>query len=64
MAWFLHIVEQDDGTWACRHGLIEVDRHEKRSSAIAHQTVLAQEHAPAELIVHRADGTVEHLGII
>jgi hypothetical protein len=49
MALFFHVVEQDDGRWACRHG-----RHEQ---ATEHIRVLAYESRPASIFVHRLDGT-------
>jgi hypothetical protein len=62
MAWYFRAVELADGGWACRHGPREFDIHAEPEAAIHHVTDLARECAPAEVLVHRLDGTVNRLG--
>jgi len=68
MAWFFRIVEQDDGGWLCRHGRTAFDDHSSLHEALQHITGLAAAKAPAEVFLHRLDGTIElvtrfqHLG--
>ena len=62
MAWFFRVVEQDDGRWACSHGRHEYDIHTDMNHAIEHITALATHQGPAELFLHRLDGTVRRLG--
>ena len=40
MAWFFHIIEQNDGRWACCYGWHEDDTHARLEDAIAHATQL------------------------
>lgn len=62
MAWFFRAIERSDSRWACRHGTFEFDDHAELGEAIAHLRQLASESTPAELFVHRLDGSVERLG--
>lgn len=62
MAWFLRAVEKQDGHWVCQHGLQIFDGHDGLHDAIRHLRNLAATMRPAELIVHRLDGTIENLG--
>jgi hypothetical protein len=61
MAWFFRVIEQDDGRWACRHGRQEYDTHPRLDQAIEHIQALAAQQRPAQLFLHRLDGTVEGL---
>ncbi len=62
MGWFFRAVELIDGQWACRRGLEQYDAHLRLDGAIEHLRSLAADAQPAELFVHRLDGTVERLG--
>lgn len=53
MAWFFHVVELDDGGWACRRGNHEYDTHPDAAAALMHITAIASDHRPAEILVHR-----------
>lgn len=57
MALFFHVVEQDDGRWACRHGRQEYDTHDTLEQATEHIRTLAFENRPASIFVHHRDGT-------
>jgi hypothetical protein len=61
MAWFFRAIELPDGSWACRSGLREVDRHDQLEHALAHLRDLAAESGPFELFAHRLDGTIEQV---
>lgn len=64
VAWFLRVIELDGDRWACRFGGVEYDTHAEVSQAIDHITVLAADHQPAELLLHRLDGSVSNLGAV
>jgi hypothetical protein len=64
VAWFFRVVEIGEGRWACRWGEKEYDTHADMRRAIEHVTVLAAAHRPAEVVLHRLDGSVEHLGAV
>jgi hypothetical protein len=53
VAWFFHIVERDDGNWACRHGRHEYDAHRELRDAVEHITAIASDQRPAEIFLHR-----------
>ena len=61
MAWFLRVVEQPVGTWTCRFGREVFDKHPEFEAALEHIRELAVAHAPAEVFVHFADGTVHRV---
>jgi hypothetical protein len=61
MVWFFRVIERDDGRWACRHGRQEFDAHPLLDEAIEHIKALAARQRPAQLFLHRLDGTVEGL---
>jgi hypothetical protein len=61
MAWYFHVVEQDDHSWTCRHGRRVFDVHRFLADALVHITDLAAASEPAEVFVHRLDGSVENL---
>jgi hypothetical protein len=58
VSWFLRVVEEPVGTWTCRFGRDEFDKHPELEVALEHIRELAVSHAPAEVFVHHADGTV------
>lgn len=62
MAWFLRVIELDTGDWACRHGTHEYDSHAQLEEALTHIKVLATLTPPAELFLHRLDGSVTTIG--
>jgi hypothetical protein len=59
--WFFRVIEQADGSWACRRGREELDRHAELDEAVSHASSLAAAHAPAEVMVHFFDGTMRYL---
>jgi hypothetical protein len=61
VVWYLHAIERDDGSWACRHGLTEFDDHPTLIQALDHLAALAGDDFPAQLIVHRLDGDVQRV---
>ena len=64
MAWFLRAIEEHDGRWRCQHGREAYDRHDYLHEAVAHLSSIAVALAPAELFIHRLDGTIEKRGPI
>jgi hypothetical protein len=62
VAWFLRAVEQRDGQWRCQWGLHTFDVHDHLCEALAHLRVLAVTVAPAEVFIHRVDGTIQDVG--
>ena len=60
--WFLRAIQLDEREWACRHGLTEFDTHAELHHALEHLRALAEDCQPAQLFIHRLDGTVENLG--
>ncbi|HZV26693.1 MAG TPA: hypothetical protein VFG00_10415 [Acidothermaceae bacterium] len=64
MAWYFRVIELADGRWACRRGVEHYDSHTELQDAVAHLQSLAGDSAPAEMFVHRLDGTVERLGAV
>jgi hypothetical protein len=62
MAWYFRVIEYEDRSWRCRHGQEVFDQHPTLSDAVEHIMVLAAAKPPAEVIVHRLDGSVENLG--
>lgn len=61
MGLFFHIVELDDGRWACRHGRHDYDTHDTFTQAKEHIRTLAFENRPASIFVHHRDGTTVHV---
>ena len=55
---FFRVIECDDNTWACRDGRDEVDRHDHQDEALEHLAVIASEHRPSRIYLHRLDGRV------
>jgi hypothetical protein len=65
MEWFFRVVElEDGGGWACRFGRREYDVHAELAAALAHVKQLAAEYQPAQVVVHRLNGTAENLGAV
>jgi hypothetical protein len=64
MAWFFRVIELADGRWACRYGREEYDAHAELRHAIDHMRALAYAARPAELFLHRRDGSVERIETI
>lgn len=64
MVWFYRVLQLTDDRWACRHGQVEFDTHAEVDAAIQHVRSLATGHEPAEVVLHRLDGTVERLGSV
>ncbi len=62
MTWFFRVVEQENGSWLCRHGLTEYDTHGALQHAVDHMIELANGQRPARIFLHRIDGNVEVLG--
>ena len=62
--WFFRVIETHAGEWACRRGRQHIDGHRELKEALAHITAIAAAHAPAEVFVHRIDGSVRSVGII
>jgi len=62
MAWYFRVVEHEDRSWRCRHGREVFDQHPTLTDAVEHIMMLAAAHPPAEVMVHRLDGSVENLG--
>ena len=62
MAWYFRVVEHEDRSWMCSRGLQVFDAHRILADAIEHINVLAAAYSPAEVFVHRIDGSVESLG--
>jgi hypothetical protein len=56
-------MEQVDGRWTCRHGPHIYDQHAALPDALDHLRSIAATMNPAELIVHRLDGSVENIGL-
>jgi hypothetical protein len=61
MAWYFHVVEQDDHSWMCRHGAYVYDFHPRLAEALAHITDLADADEPAQVFIHQLDSSVEEL---
>jgi hypothetical protein len=60
--WYFRVMETPDGSWECRRGPQLFDRHQDAASAVDHMRRIMAEHAPAELFLHRLDGTVTSAG--
>jgi hypothetical protein len=61
MSWHFRVVEVGDNQWQCRWGATTYDEHETLTDALAHVSVIADEHGPTTFFVHRRSGTVERL---
>lgn len=58
MAWYFRAIEQADGQWVCRRGMTDYDSHAALEDAITHLLAMSADEQPAELFIHRLDGTV------
>jgi hypothetical protein len=56
---FFHVVEQEDGSWSCNRGREHFGAHAQLENAIEYTKVIAGEHGPSEVFVHRLDGQVQ-----
>ena len=61
---FLRVIELADGSWACRRGRAELDRHTLLNDDVEHLTTLASRETRAQLFLHHVDGTVERIGTV
>jgi hypothetical protein len=61
VAWFLRTVEQPDGQWQCRHGLLQIDRHQTLAAAADHLRAMAVGLRSVECFAHFQDGRVVQL---
>jgi Uncharacterized protein conserved in bacteria (DUF2188) len=59
--YFFRVVEQYDGSWACRRGRVDLDFHHTQEDALAHMTELAQQERPSALWVHDRDGNAQRV---
>jgi Uncharacterized protein conserved in bacteria (DUF2188) len=59
--FFFHVVEQEDGSWSCNRGREHFDAHAQLDDAIEHATVIAGEHKPSEVFVHRLGEQVQSI---
>jgi hypothetical protein len=60
---YFRVVEQSDGSWACRRGRHALDDHPTFCGAITHIIEIAAEHPPSEVFAHYADGGVRSQAI-
>ena len=51
--WFLRVVEIPEQRWQCRWGGDVFDEHSTLQDALDHIEVLAAEHQPARIFVHK-----------
>ncbi len=58
---YVRVLEGSDGAWVCRQGRFEVGSHATREAAIEQAVAVASDCRPAEILLHRSDGTVESL---
>lgn len=61
---YFRIIEQDDGRWACRRGLAQLDEHHVLDAALEHITELAGAHRPSTVFAHYLDGQVRTLAAL
>jgi hypothetical protein len=59
--YFFHVVEQVDGSWSCNRGREHFGAHAQLDDAVEHTKVIAGEHRPSEVFVHRLDGQVQSI---
>jgi hypothetical protein len=64
MAWYFRVIELADGRWACCHGRQQFDTHDELRHAVEHLRIVAHASRPAELSLHRLDGSVEQIGAV
>jgi hypothetical protein len=56
--FFFRLIEHDDGSWTCRRGRQDFDRHPSQDEALAHILEVAGAHPPSRVYVHHRDGRV------
>ncbi len=61
---YFRIIEQDDGRWACRRGLAQLDVHHQMDAALAHITELAGGERPSAVFAHYLDGQVRRMAAL
>jgi hypothetical protein len=59
--WIYRLIELQDHSWACRHGLTEFDTHLELEDALEHLRVLAADVDCDDLRIHRLDGSIDAL---
>lgn len=62
--WYFRVIEFAPDKWVCRHGDLTFDTHREMAQAVDHIRTLAAGKQPAELFVHRLDGTTKNLGTV
>lgn len=60
-AMLFRVIEDEDGMWSCRHGSMHFDTHKGLVAALEHIAALAAAAHPADVLLHRRDGTIHHL---
>jgi hypothetical protein len=63
VVWFFRVIEEPDG-WTCRRGSVAYDTHAVLEQAIDHIRNLALDQEPAQLVLHRLDGTVQRFDAV
>lgn len=59
MSWYLRVIEQPDGQWACRRGAIRFDAHDHLVDALRHLHEIAGNlDGAVEFMVHLTSGEV------
>lgn len=48
------------GDWEVKHEGVVLSRHNLKDNAVAEGTRVAKANQPSQLVVHRADGTIEY----
>lgn len=61
MAWFFHVIERDDGRWACGHGRNIFDHHDLLVDALTHIHEVAAGQQPAEIFLHRLNSAAQRI---
>lgn len=56
VAYFFHVIEQEDGSWLCRRGREDFGCFDVLDDAIEHAIEFASKHTPSEVAVHHLDG--------
>ena len=61
---YFRVIERDDGSWARRRGVWEIDSHADMDEAMQHIATVADEHRPSEIFVHHPDGRVSSVATL
>lgn len=64
MVAVVRLVELEDGRWTCRHGGFDTDPSSSFAEALSYASIIASWCAPAEIVVHRRDGSTEQFGSV